>query len=95
MRNYLLLGRTGVGKSSFINTVFGEDVTEISDFEACTKVVHHYVYDTPLGNICFIDTLAEDEDRKTDEDYLSLIKENVDFQSLYAVLYVSRLDERR
>ncbi|MEW6492750.1 MAG: GTPase [Cyanobacteriota bacterium] len=49
MRKFLLVGRTGVGKSSFVNATFGEYIAETSEFEACTKFVEHHAYNTPLG----------------------------------------------
>lgn len=96
MRQFLLVGRTGVGKSSFINSAFGRYVAEISEYEACTKVVEYYAYNTDIGNIRLIDTpgLAED-DESCDINYLSLIKAKVDLDSVYATIYVSRLDETR
>ena len=44
MRKYLLVGRTGVGKSSFINSVFGQYIAETAEYEACTRVLEHYAY---------------------------------------------------
>ncbi|PAX60228.1 GTPase [Brunnivagina elsteri] len=96
MRKFLIVGRTGVGKSSFINSTFGAYIAKTSDFEACTKFVEHYARNTPLGDICLIDTpgLAED-DEASDRAYLSLVKSKVDLHNLHATLYVSRLDETR
>ena len=96
MRKFLLVGRTGVGKSSFINSTFGSYIANTSDFEACTKFVEHYAYDTPLGDVCLIDTpgLAED-DEACDRAYLSLVKSKVDLRSIHATLYLSRMDDTR
>ncbi|MEC4816395.1 MAG: GTPase [Scytonema sp. PMC 1069.18] len=96
MRQFLLVGQTGVGKSSFINATFGNYIAETSEFEACTKFVEHYAYKTPIGDVCLIDTpgLAED-DEACDEAYLSIVRNKVDLSQIYATIYVSRLDERR
>ncbi len=32
-----VFGKTGAGKSSLCNALFGQDVCEISDVEACTR----------------------------------------------------------
>ncbi|MEL6930941.1 MAG: GTPase [Cyanobacteria bacterium J06600_6] len=96
MRQYLLVGRTGVGKSSFINSVFGRHIAKISRYEACTKMVDYYAYKTMFGDIKLIDTpgLAED-DEECDLNYLRLIRENIELDRIHTTLYVSRLDETR
>ncbi|MEG4587001.1 50S ribosome-binding GTPase [Microcoleus sp. MOSTC5] len=96
MRKFLLVGRTGVGKSSFINAAFGSYIAETSEYEACTKIVEHYAYKTPLGDVSLIDTpgLAED-DEACDEAYLSLVRTKVNLAQIYATIYVSRLNETR
>ncbi|WP_414546344.1 GTPase [Nostoc sp. CCY0012] len=96
MRKFVLVGRTGVGKSSFINSVFGQYIAETSKYEACTKIVQHHAYNSPLGDICLIDTpgLAED-DIDCDRKYLDLIKSSINFDTVDALIYISRLDETR
>lgn len=96
MRKFLLVGRTGVGKSSFINAAFGSYIAETSEYEACTKIVEHYAYKTPLGDVSLIDTpgLAED-DEACDEAYLSLVRAKVNLAQIYATIYVTRLNETR
>jgi GTPase Era involved in 16S rRNA processing len=96
MRNFLIVGRTGVGKSSFINSVVGKSIAETSKYEACTKIIRHYDHTSPLGDICLIDTpgLAED-DIECDKKYLDLIINSVDLNTIDTLIYVSRLDETR
>jgi GTPase Era involved in 16S rRNA processing len=96
MRKYLLVGRTGVGKSSFINSVFGEYIAETAEYEACTRVVEHYAYNSPWGNVSLIDTpgLAED-DLECDNQYLSLIRQKVNLEATFATFYITRLDDTR
>ena len=96
MRKFLLLGKTGVGKSSFINAAFGQSLARTLPFEACTKFVEYYADNTPIGNVYLIDTpgLAEG-DEELDKEYLSLIRTKVDLDRLYTTIYISRLDETR
>ncbi|MEH1850386.1 MAG: GTPase [Nostoc sp.] len=96
MRNFLIVGRTGVGKSSFINSVVGKSIAETSKYEACTKLIRHYDHISHLGDICLIDTpgLAED-DVECDKKYLDLIINSVDLNTIDTLIYVSRLDETR
>ncbi len=96
MRNFLIVGRTGVGKSSFINSVVGKSIAETSKYEACTKIIRHYDNISHLGDICLIDTpgLAED-DIECDKQYLDLIINSVDLNTIDTLIYVSRLDETR
>ena len=96
MRNFLIVVRTGVGKSSFINSILGKPVAETSKYEACTKIIRYYDHTSHLGDICLIDTpgLAED-DLECDKQYLDLIINNVDLKTINTLIYVSRLDETR
>jgi predicted GTPase len=96
MRRFLLIGQTGVGKSSFINTTFGVRLAKISDFEACTKVVEHYAYGTPFGDVCLIDTPGLSEGSEAQDTlYAEMIKQYVRNAGIDILLYVSRLDETR
>jgi predicted GTPase len=96
MRKYLLVGRAGVGKSSFINSVFGKYIAETTEYEACTRVVAHYAHNSPWGDVCLIDTpgLAED-DIDCDNNYLRLISQKVDLDQTFATVYITRLDDTR
>lgn len=50
--NILLLGQTGVGKSSLINCVFGEELAQVSDVKPETRGFHLYKsYDIPVNII--------------------------------------------
>lgn len=96
MKRYLLLGQTGVGKSSFINAVFGEHIAETSEYEACTKIVSHYAYSTGIGDAILIDTPGLGEDSKElDKKYLKMIKKYIKNKDIHRTLYISPLNDTR
>lgn len=92
----LIVGKTGVGKSSTINSMMDEEVASVGDFEPVTTEVRPYfseingvpysVYDTP--GLC--DDL---EEKGMDDIYLDRIINGVPYVD--CMLYVSRLDENR
>lgn len=96
MRNFLIVGQTGVGKSSFVNATFGVSHAKVAEFQACTKVVKHYAYGTPYGDVCLIDTPGLGEgSSELDTTYLRMIRTSTEYQQLHATLYVTPLHETR
>jgi hypothetical protein len=89
------MGRTGVGKSSFINSAFGID-TPTDPYEACTKVVEYYSRDTPFGEVRLFDSpgLAE-QDGRHDHVYLDMVKDRMQTVHLEAMIYITPLNETR
>lgn len=73
--NYLLLGRTGVGKSSIINAVAQDNIAKTSQGYACTKEIECYQIDSPCGNYIFYDSpgFCEDDCPQTDKNYLNIL----------------------
>ena len=96
MKTYLIAGRTGVGKSSFVNNTFGIRLAETSPLRACTKVVEYHSRTTPFGPVALIDTpgLAED-DEDLDIAYLKLVSERLKSTHIDSMIYVTTLKDNR
>lgn len=92
----LVIGRTGVGKSSIINAIFGRKVAEVGDFEPTTSAIEEYV-GTILGSqVKVLDTPGFCDasfDHSNDRRYLTLIRSEVGHLDL--MLFVTRLDDSR
>jgi GTPase Era involved in 16S rRNA processing len=96
LRRFLIVGQTGVGKSSFINSVFGVAKARTCAFEACTKIVEYFAYKTRFGDIHLIDTPGLSEDTiDIDVAYLRLVHDALVHNPINVTLYVTRLDDTR
>ena len=94
--NFLLLGRTGKGKSSTVNSFFGQEVAPVGDYEPTTITVEQYdheingipvrIWDTP--GLCD-DLEEEDNDRRYLQEVCEKIKE------IDSVWFVASLDDTR
>ncbi|KAH7923800.1 hypothetical protein BV22DRAFT_1035939 [Leucogyrophana mollusca] len=73
-----IVGLTGIGKSTFINTVAGrEDATVVGhDLESCTTKIHHVIVphpEDPSRRIIFVDTPGFDDTYEADSKILQRV----------------------
>lgn len=87
-----ILGKTGAGKSSLCNTLFGQDVCEIDDVDACTRNPQAVTLHLGENNIKLIDVPGMGEDQDKDEEYAKLYRELLPQMDL--VLWVMKADDR-
>ncbi|MBM94521.1 MAG: GTP-binding protein [Oceanospirillaceae bacterium] len=69
-----VMGKTGVGKSSLCNALFGEDVCEVSDVEACTREQQSVTLNTGGRGIQLVDVPGVGESRERDDEYRELYR---------------------
>lgn len=88
-----VFGKTGVGKSSLCNALFGEDVCKISNVEACTRDAKSVLLSMPSGKgIKLIDVPGVGESCRRDEEYAELYSELL--PELDVVLWLLKADDR-
>ena len=93
---FLLIGRTGVGKSSTVNSLMGQKIAIVGDYEPTTIEVKNYEYEMNGIKFKVIDTpgLCDDlEEKGNDYKYLELIRSKVN--QIDSMWFISRLDDTR
>ena len=83
-----VFGKTGAGKSSFVNAIFGQDVCPVSDVEACTRDLQ----EANVGGIILVDCPGIAESAERDEEYKKMYTELI--PKLDAIIWVLKGDDR-
>jgi len=87
-----VFGKTGVGKSSLCNALFGQDVCPISDIKACTRNTKEVIINLGSKGIKLIDVPGVGESSDRDEEYGKLYASLL--PELDLVLWVIKADDR-
>ncbi|PSB50136.1 hypothetical protein C7B67_15565 [filamentous cyanobacterium Phorm 6] len=93
---FLLVGRTGVGKSSTVNSLMGKTLAVVGDYEPCTMEIKKYENEINGINFTIIDTPGLCDDlEEVGNDYKYLERMRSDVSQVDSMWFVSRLDETR
>lgn len=87
-----VFGKTGVGKSSLCNALFGQDVCQISDVEACTRDPQEVLLNMGGNGIKLIDVPGTGESTERDKEYAELYTKLL--PELDLVLWLIKADDR-
>lgn len=87
-----IFGKTGAGKSSLCNALFGDDVAQISDIEACTRNPQEILLGIGSKGIKLIDMPGVGESKDRDQEYAELYAKLI--PELDVVLWLLKGDDR-
>lgn len=87
-----IFGKTGAGKSSLCNALFGDDVAEVSDVQACTRNPQEVLLGIGAGGIKLLDCPGVGESLDRDREYEALYTSLLPMLDL--VLWLIKADDR-
>ncbi|KAH7906244.1 P-loop containing nucleoside triphosphate hydrolase protein [Hygrophoropsis aurantiaca] len=99
-----IMGIIGVGKSSFINTAIGRDVTPVGhDLKSCTAQIVHAIVPYPLDpnrRVVLVDTPGFDDTDADDSEILRRVAEwlahsHSDGMKLAGIIYLHEISQTR
>lgn len=89
-----VFGDTGVGKSSLCNAIFGKDIANVSDVEACTREIQEInLQSSDKGGMILVDVPGLGEDPEKHDEYIKLYDKLI--KELDLLLWVIKADDRK
>ena len=87
-----LMGKTGAGKSSLCNALFGQDICKISDVQACTREPQEILLSMGNNGLTLVDIPGVGESSERDVEYAALYQKLL--PELDLIVWVLKADER-